>query len=314
MKIRLMNLIITLFLVLQSTVSVAKPAIKMAIVLDDIGNSVHDLQALKLPVAITFSVLPYTPHAKEIALLAQKQQRELLLHVPMQAKTNNSKLGKGALMLNMHESDFKAQLQKSLHYLPDVTGINNHMGSLLTEQVKQMKWIMDVLNKQGLYFLDSRTSAQTVAESTAKMSGTPALRRHVFLDNIKTEKAMEKQFQLAIKLGRKQHAVVIIAHPYPETIRFLANKFQQKNSQVELVTLQALLPQRSHLTMAKKRSEQQYINNVELITSFTMRLITNKHNKIKSLSCVYLFFPQLALHNSLSIFKNCITAISMNNN
>ncbi len=249
-------------MVLQSPLSIAKPAIQLAIVLDDIGNSLYDFQALNLPSEITFSILPYTPHAKKIAQLAQKQQRELLLHVPMQAKTNNSKLGKGALMLDMQEPDFKAQLQKALHYLPDATGINNHMGSVLTEQVKQMKWIMDVLNKQGLYFLDSRTTAQTIAESTAKISGTPVLRRHVFLDNIKTEKAMEKQFQLAIKLGRKQHSVVIIAHPYPETIQFLAKKFKQKNSQVELVALQELLPQSARLAMAKKRSEQQQVNNM----------------------------------------------------
>lgn len=270
MKIRQTSLIITLLIILQSSVGFAKPSVQLAIVLDDVGNSLHDLQALNLPAEITFSILPYTPHAKKIAQLALKQDRELLLHVPMQAKANNSKLGKGALMLNMQETEFKAQLKKALHYLPDATGINNHMGSELTEQVKQMQWTMDVLNKQGLYFLDSRTTAQTIAESTARMSGTPALRRHVFLDNVKTVNAMEKQFQHALRLGKSNLSVVIIAHPYPETIQFLSNKFKQENDQVELVSLQALLPKTARLAMTKKRSERQQVSNI---------VINNKPNK-----------------------------------
>lgn len=260
-------------IVLQSSFSFAKHPVNLAIVLDDMGNSSHDLQALKLPPAITFSVLPYTPHAKIIANLALKQDRELLLHVPMQAKTDNDKLGQGALMLDMQEQEFKTQLKKSLHYLPDATGINNHMGSELTEQVKQMQWTMEVLDKQGLYFLDSRTTAQTIAESTAKISGIPALRRHVFLDNIKTEEAMEAQFQHALSLGERQLSVVIIAHPYPETIQFLTKKFKYPNSHIRLITLQQLLPEGARLAMSKKRNEMQQANNTVIADT------VNNHNK-----------------------------------
>jgi polysaccharide deacetylase 2 family uncharacterized protein YibQ len=262
MNARLNSLILTLIITLQSTQGFAKQPIQLAIVLDDIGNSQHDLQALKLPAEITFAILPYTPLSKKIAQLALKQDRELLLHVPMEAKSHNDKLGKGALMLNMQESEFKAELHKALHYLPDATGINNHMGSTLTEHATQMQWTMDVLNKEGLYFLDSRTTAQTIAESTAKILGIPALRRHVFLDNIKTNEAMEKQFQQAISIGESNISVVIIAHPYPETIQFLADKFKQVNTQIELVSLQELLPQSARLAMAKKRNERQPASNI----------------------------------------------------
>jgi polysaccharide deacetylase 2 family uncharacterized protein YibQ len=235
MKLRRVSLIVIFLVVLQSSLIFAKQPvqlipIRLAIVLDDIGNSRQDLQALKLPLAITFSILPYTPHARNIANLAQQKNRELLLHVPMQAKARDEELGKGALMLNMPELEFKEQLTKTLQYLPGATGINNHMGSTLTEHIKPMQWTMDVLYKQGLYFLDSRTTVQTIAESTAKMSGIPVLRRHIFLDNIRTNVAMEKQFQRAIHIGKNNGSVVIIAHPYPETIQFLANKFEQKKS------------------------------------------------------------------------------------
>jgi polysaccharide deacetylase 2 family uncharacterized protein YibQ len=262
MNFRLRSLLLTFFIVLQSTISFAKQPVKMALVIDDIGNNNNDLQALSLHPSITLAVLPYTPYAKKIAKLAQQQNRELLLHMPMQAKSNNEKLGNGALMLDMQEPAFKEQLIKALHYFPGATGVNNHMGSTLTEYIEPMTWTMDVLNKQGLYFLDSRTSAQTIAESTAKISGVPALRRHVFLDNIKTHQAMRAQLQYALDMGKDNQPIVIIAHPYPETLNFLSKYFTTDNQDINLVPLHQLLPQSERLAIAKKRTEWQQANNI----------------------------------------------------
>lgn len=271
MRTGIFKLILAFSLVFQTSVSYANKPVQLAIVIDDIGNSKLDLKALALPTAITLSVLPYTPYAKRISNIATQQGRELLLHVPMQAKTQNSKLGKGALMYDMQEQQFKDQLNNAINYLPDATGINNHMGSMLTEHVMQMQWIMETLDKHGLYFLDSRTTPLTIAENTANISGIPALRRHIFLDNIKTEKAMEQQFQHAINLGKKNASVVIIAHPYPETIQFLEDKFQQKNSAIQLVALLELLSQNERLAMTKKRNELRQVNNVSITDIVTIQ-------------------------------------------
>jgi len=264
MKTGIFRVILALGIAFQATASYANTPARLAIVIDDIGNNKQDLKALMLPTAVTLSILPYTPYAKKIAKLAAQQGREILLHVPMQAKNQNAKLGKGALMYDMPEQQFKEQLNNVINYLPDATGINNHMGSMLTEHVMQMQWIMETLDQHGLYFLDSRTTPLTIAENTANISGVPALRRHVFLDNIKTEEAMEQQFQEAIRLGKKHFFVVIIAHPYPETIRFLAAKAKQQNRAVQLVKLPTLLPQSARLAMAKKRDEISQANNINI--------------------------------------------------
>ncbi|GLS92489.1 hypothetical protein GCM10007916_35610 [Psychromonas marina] len=261
MKIGLSSFLVGFIIFLQASDSDAKQPIKLAIVLDDIGYKHSDLQALTLPAAITLSILPYTPYAKKIATVALQQQREILLHVPMQAKQHNEKLGKGALLLDMQEADFKAELNSALNYLPAATGINNHMGSALTEHVKEMQWTMEVLGSHGLYFLDSRTTAKTIAENTAKLANIPALHRHVFLDNIKTNEAMEKQFLAALTLGKKGNGVVIIAHPYPETLQFLASKFKQPNRQIELVALKMLFSTSERLAMTKKRNQLRQVNN-----------------------------------------------------
>jgi len=262
MPIGTTSLLVGFILFLQASISYAKQPVKLAIVLDDMGYNRSDLLALDLPPSITFSILPYTPYAKKIAHLAIQQQRELLVHVPMQAKKDNEKLGQGALLLDMQESEFKAKLISALNYLPSATGINNHMGSTLTEHIKEMRWTMEILSDNGFYFLDSRTTAKTVAESTANIAGIPALRRHIFLDNIKTTDAMEKQLLAAIKLGKKNSAVVIIAHPYPETIHFLNTHFYLHNSEIELVALQTLLSPSERLAMTKKRNELLQVNNI----------------------------------------------------
>jgi len=263
MKTRFFSLALAFFIVFPVSANNIESPVKMAIVLDDIGNSQYDLQALNLPPEITFAILPYTPHAKKIAKLASRQNRELLLHMPMQAKSKNKQLGKGALLLNMQEQEFKDTLNNALNYLPDATGISNHMGSALTEHVKSMQWTMDTLHQHALYFLDSRTTAQTIAEYRAKMSAIPALRRHVFLDNITSKEAMEKQLSHAIEIGRKRSAVIIIAHPYPTTIQFLNEKFNQQPTEVQLVALQTLLSDSERFALAKKRSQLQQVNSTK---------------------------------------------------
>lgn len=249
--------LVTLFILVQSQACFADQKPIISIVLDDMGNSLSDLQALSLPQEIGFSILPYTPQAEILADRAHHQGREILLHVPMQAQSNNDKLGKGALMLDMQEKEFKTELKRSLQSLPYIQGINNHMGSTLTEYVTPMQWTMEVLQRQGIYFLDSRTTANTIAQSTAKISGIPTLRRHVFLDNIKTDSAMEEQFQRAIRISKRDKYAVILAHPYPETLRFLQRKFSTPIDSFELITLNQQLSKAERLAMAKQQFEFQ---------------------------------------------------------
>lgn len=261
---RLLSLVLLSVTLTASPNGLANNKPVLAIVIDDMGYHVNDLQALALPKEISFAILPFTPQGQRIAAKARQQGRELLLHIPMQAKTNNHKLGKGALMANMQEKEFKAVLKHALQYLPDAQGINNHMGSALTEQVEAMRWTMEVLLEQGLYFLDSRTTTESVAESTAKIFTVPALRRHVFLDNIKTQQAMEQQFQRALQLTQKYQGVVIIAHPYPETLRFLQQKLNNSTADIKLLTLHQLIPEVQRLAMAQKKSEFQQAKNSSL--------------------------------------------------
>jgi polysaccharide deacetylase 2 family uncharacterized protein YibQ len=241
----------------------------LSIVIDDLGYSHKDLQALSLPSSIAFSILPFTPQGKKIAKLAYQQGREILVHIPMQAKVNNHLLGEGALLSTMQEKEFKATLQRDLDYIPHAKGINNHMGSLLTEQSEPMRWTMEVLFERGLYFIDSRTSSNSVAETTANRLNVPVFRRHVFLDNIKTPEAMNKQYQVALKLSQTHQHVIVIAHPYPETLHFLNEKFKQRSLDNPLTALNVLMPTIQRSTMTLKKLAFQQANNLQLTNSIS---------------------------------------------
>ncbi|MEZ9197959.1 divergent polysaccharide deacetylase family protein [Shewanella sp. 10N.286.54.B9] len=217
-------------------------AARIAIIIDDIGYRQSDKAVLTLPPNVTLSVLPLTPLGKAVATKAHQQGSEILVHLPMQA-LNGKTIGPGALTNAMSEQDFKKQLQQAIDSVPFASGANNHMGSLLTQLDKPMHWVMDALLQRDIYFIDSVTTKYTQAGAVAEKVGVPLLKRTIFLDNDKTEAALELQFQKAIKLTETQTDVVVIAHPYPETLTFLNNNLHRlAQAEIALVPPSKLLP------------------------------------------------------------------------
>jgi len=200
---------------------------------------------LSLPGEVTYAFLPYTPHAARLAEEAHQRGKQVLLHLPMTSH-DGAALGPGALTLHMTETAFKATLLESLGAVPHAAGLNNHMGSLLTRHPGAMTWVMEALAfRRGLFFIDSRTTPETVAQRTAREHGVPTTRRDVFLDNQRDPEAIRGQFRLLLAKARKQGYAVGIGHPYPETIDTLKSELaglERQNVRLipvsELITLQ----------------------------------------------------------------------------
>jgi polysaccharide deacetylase 2 family uncharacterized protein YibQ len=214
--------------------------VRIAIVIDDIGYRYTDKHVLSLPGAITYSILPHTPYGKRIATKANAKNKEVMLHIPMEAE-NGKKLGPGALTSNMNEAEILASLNASLAEVPFAIGINNHMGSRLTQLDEPMTWTMNFLKQHHLLFLDSKTSPYSKAGSIAKLVGVPVKNRHVFLDNQLTDSYITKQFQSLIKHAKSQKVAIAIAHPHPETIQALKRLIPTlAQNNIELVPLSTL--------------------------------------------------------------------------
>lgn len=194
----------------------------IAIIIDDLGNlKDRDERALRLPGAITYAFLPHTPYAYELALQAHSLNKEIMLHLPMESMQHD-KLGPGGLTLDMTHSEFARQLQSALASVPHVIGVNNHMGSLLTQHPGHMLWLMQELGKHdGFYFVDSYTTKTSIAQQIAMENQVPNIRRDVFLDNDRNPASIRKYFRRLIKKAKENGAALAIGHPYPETIAIL---------------------------------------------------------------------------------------------
>jgi len=198
---------------------------KIAIIIDDLGtNLTKGNRVLALPKEVATSILPFTQYAKKIAVKAKQEGHPVLIHIPMEAEAHNELLGPGALTEKMGFWKFLTQLRKDIVDIPEAQGVNNHMGSKLTQESQPMFWLMALLKWQNLYFIDSRTTAKTVAEKTAVSLGVKTTRRNVFLDHSINEMDINKQFDRLIALAKKQGEAVAIGHPHTETLSVLEKR------------------------------------------------------------------------------------------
>ncbi|WP_462164502.1 divergent polysaccharide deacetylase family protein [Pseudoalteromonas xiamenensis] len=229
-------------------------AARIAIVIDDIGYHQRDMDLLNLPGTLTYSILPHTPYSQRFAFKASQQGKELLLHVPMES-TNDKLLGPGGLTSDMGRLELQSTLGHALASLPQVKGVNNHMGSRLTQETEPMRWTMEILKKRGLFFLDSRTTVQTQAQHVANLVGVMNISRNVFLDNDLNEEAMLVQLEELKRIATQNQFAVAIAHPYPETQSFLLAQLPLLSAQgFELVPVSQLV-ENKYIQLADKAPE-----------------------------------------------------------
>jgi polysaccharide deacetylase 2 family uncharacterized protein YibQ len=165
-----------------------------------------------------------------------------MLHAPM-SNLRQTKLDPGGLTADMTRDEFIRTLRHNIGAIPHVIGINNHMGSYLTQLHAPMNWLMTELKHQQLFFIDSRTSADSQAWEVAQQHGLSSHKRDVFLDHERESDAIEKQFERMVKLAKRRGSALAIGHPYPETLTVLERLVPQLRRQgIELVTIERLLP------------------------------------------------------------------------
>ncbi|UJJ33383.1 divergent polysaccharide deacetylase family protein [Halopseudomonas maritima] len=215
---------------------------RLAIIIDDVGQSLTvGRRVVALPGPVALAILPQLPHSQTLAEEAAAAGKPVMLHLPMENMAGLS-IGPGGLTTAMAEGEFRSRLQQSLNAFGPIQGVNNHMGSRLTADRQRMDWLMQVLAERQLFFVDSRTTAQTQAAFAAKAARVPHVSRDIFLDNVRSEAEIDHEFRLVLARARKQGAAVLIGHPYPETLDYLERRLPQLEAEgVQLVSVQVLL-------------------------------------------------------------------------
>lgn len=198
-----------------------RPNAYVAIIIDDMGhNFSRGKRAIALPAPITYSVLPHTRYTQQLASLAHKEGKQVMLHLPM-SNLNRIAPGPGALTASLEKSEFLHVLATAIKDIPNVSGINNHMGSSLTQKAVQMSWLMKEIKNQGLFFIDSRTTEKSIATNIARLHRVKSSSRDVFLDHQPDAEAIDMAFRKLISLAHKKGTAIAIGHPHLATLSYL---------------------------------------------------------------------------------------------
>ena len=217
--------------------------VKVAIVIDDMG---YDKKIFKkfvdLGIPLTFSILPGQRYSTGIANEARSLNYEVMLHLPMEPRNPERNPGNGTILTHMSQDEILRQLSEDIESVPYIAGVNNHMGSLLTENQDVMNIILEDLHKRGLFFIDSRTSPRSVAYETARRMGVRSGRRDVFLDNKADIGYIKGQVDKVIRIAKQNGEATAIGHPRAGTVAAIREKIADfEREGIELVPVSEVL-------------------------------------------------------------------------
>jgi hypothetical protein len=209
----------------------------VALIIDDLGYDKKIAQKFaQLDVALTFSILPHSPFQQPIVRLAQSKGLEIMIHLPMEpVEYPQVDPGPGTLLTSMSPDELIDQLDQNLDTLPEAKGVNNHMGSRMTSESNQMYQIFSILKKRGLFFIDSRTTAESLCEPSARLFQVPFAQRDVFIDHQLKPDFIRNQIKQLIRIAQKNGEAVGIMHPHSTTLKVLQEMLPALKGQVNLV-------------------------------------------------------------------------------
>lgn len=224
--------------------SVANDPPRIAIIIDDLGYQMTASQrAIALPGPVSFAILPGSPGGKALALQAHEQGKDVLLHLPLQARANETTGDPLGINLDMSREEFGATFAEAMQSVPFAIGVNNHRGSLLTRHPGHMRWLMEEIRAHDkLFFVDSYTTHESVALQIASEAGVTARRRDVFLDPDRQPETIVREFARMKRLARQRGSIVVIGHPYPATLTLLERELPGLEAEgFELVSISDLM-------------------------------------------------------------------------
>jgi polysaccharide deacetylase 2 family uncharacterized protein YibQ len=205
---------------------------RLAIILDDLGSDTAAANAIfSLPYPLTISVLPNHVHSAEIAEEAHRRGYEVMLHLPMEAMGEETPEPE-ELRPGMSPEEVAEFVSRMVEAVPYVVGVNNHQGSQATANTALMEELMPVLRERGLFYIDSRTTAATVAYDTARKDNLQAAFRNVpFLDDVDEVGSVRKQLVIALKEAHRKGQAIAIGHPHAATLEALSEMLPQARAE-----------------------------------------------------------------------------------
>jgi polysaccharide deacetylase 2 family uncharacterized protein YibQ len=216
---------------------------RVAIIIDDMGYDREMAERfLELEGRLSFSVLPHSPFHEEIATSIHASGGDVILHLPMEPiEYPDIQPGHDALMSFMTPDERLEQLRRNLDAVPFIVGVNNHMGSKLTQDSSIMRQIFTVLKKRNLFFVDSVTSPNSCSAEVARLIQVKLGKRNVFLDHVQEHNTIRFQIKRLVSIANRRGEAIGIGHPYAVTWEVLNEELPKIMAQVNLVPISELV-------------------------------------------------------------------------
>lgn len=215
---------------------------KVAIIIDDMGYHKRlGEQLLGLPVVLNYSFLPFVPHSRAQAVQANLAGRTVMLHLPLQPRNPEWNPGPGALLVDDAPPVQREKFVRCLAEVPHVRGVNNHMGSLFTEDSRAMTEVIGEIHAKGLFFVDSYTTSASTGMQVAGELQVRSARRDVFLDNVLEETQICLRLEELVEIALRRGWGIGIAHPHQVTVDALRRCAPPYHGQIEFVGVEEII-------------------------------------------------------------------------
>lgn len=217
--------------------AVGKP--KLVIIIDDVSNARQLKKIQALHMNITPSIFPPSERSMKSHQLS-KDLKHYMIHLPMESGSKQFNTQYKTLMTSFSKKKIVARTKELRRLFPTARYVNNHTGSVFTNDYKAMLTLYVALKKEGFVFMDSRTIASTKVPEIAKKFSDAYVARDTFIDNVKNVKAIHKQLDKAVDIAKKKGHAIVIGHPYAVTMKALSSAGDILKD-VELVYLDDLM-------------------------------------------------------------------------
>ena len=213
----------------------------IGIVIDDFGYRNDEISDgfLELDARLTYAIIPGHRYSTSFGEKAVESGHEVIVHMPMENTGKTYGEEEFVLMTAMDNETIQRRLNSAIEEIPTAIGMNNHQGSKASADQNIMSNVAKVMKERGFFFLDSRTTIETIGETTMEVFGVPTARRNIFLDNEDDEEKIEKQLMKLVKRSEEVGSAIGIGHVKPKTLNVLSDqipKLKKKGYKFEFVS------------------------------------------------------------------------------
>ena len=214
---------------------------RIAIIIDDFGyrNDYVTDGFLALKADLTYAVIPGHEHSYFFSEKAKSAGFEVIVHMPMENTGKTYGEEQFVLKTDMDVETIQRRVITAFNQIPSAIGMNNHQGSKASADQRIMSSIARVLKDKNKFFVDSRTTVETIGETTMKIFDVPTASRNVFLDNDDDEEKITVQLMKLVKKSEEKGIAIGIGHVKPKTLNVLKEhipKLQKDGYKFEFVS------------------------------------------------------------------------------